>query len=191
MHCSIIDPKHRTAIRTRSWRDFRLVGTESFDVADDVAVAGQRREDVEASAHGGDVAGLLKRVCAAQDKAAARTGQTFPIIVDPGGGAGRVLDPPRAARGRHREPRGRSRLDRDVATATAGEDGQDRWRGAGAGSAGVQARRAAGLRDGSGTDARGGGPPRALSRAQDLDRRADRACEPDQGPAVRPRHLRL
>src|SRR3977135_928481 len=32
----------------QSWRNFRLIGTQPFNLADHVAVAGRRREDVEA-----------------------------------------------------------------------------------------------------------------------------------------------
>ena len=36
-------PQVQTAIRTESWRDFRLVGTQSIDLADYIAVAERRR----------------------------------------------------------------------------------------------------------------------------------------------------
>ena len=37
-----------TAIRNQSWRNFRLIGTQPFNLADHVAVAGQRGAGVEA-----------------------------------------------------------------------------------------------------------------------------------------------
>ena len=37
-----------TAIRNQSWRYLRLVGTQPFDLVDYVALAGRRRENVEA-----------------------------------------------------------------------------------------------------------------------------------------------
>src|SRR5689334_8691686 len=78
----------------------------------------------------------------------------------PRSGAGRVLDPPGPATGRDREPCRRSRLDRDIPAASAGEDRQDRWRSPGSRPAGLQARRAPGLCDGPGPDpTRGGSAP--------------------------------
>ncbi len=41
----------------------------------------------------GDMAALLKRFCELKAKAASRTGERLPDHRDPGGGAGRVLDP--------------------------------------------------------------------------------------------------
>src|SRR5882757_2069328 len=55
----------------------------------------------------------------------------------------------------------------DLAPASAGEDRPDRWRDPGAHPDGLQARRAAGVFDGQGADAAGGGPPACLPRAQD------------------------
>src|SRR4051794_6226804 len=72
----------------------------------------------------GDIAALLARLAQLQEKACARTGRVFPIIVHPGSRAGRVLDPPGPAKRRDREPCRRSRLDRDVTAASAGGDGR-------------------------------------------------------------------
>src|SRR5690349_7559023 len=88
----------------------------------------------------GDIAALLARLSQLKEKARARTGQVCPIIVIPRSGAGRVLDPPGPATGRDREPCRRSRLDRDIPAASAGEDRQDRWRSPGSRPAGLQAR---------------------------------------------------
>src|SRR5277367_5175762 len=101
-----------------------------------------------------------------------------------GSRARRVLDPPVSGEGRDREPRGGRGLDRGFAASSPRQDRQDRWRGAAARVAGVQARRAAGVLDGAGSHASGRGPPPDLSRAQDVDRRADTACQSDQRPAV-------
>ncbi len=45
-------PEAPTAIRYRSWRNFRLVGIEPLEMADHLAVAGCRGEDVEACGGG-------------------------------------------------------------------------------------------------------------------------------------------
>jgi transposase len=50
-------------------------------MADDVAVARRRREDVEAVVRGGDVAGLLERFARLREKTRARTGKVFPFVV--------------------------------------------------------------------------------------------------------------
>src|SRR5205823_8497757 len=117
-----------------------------------------------------DVSGLLRRFAELRRKAMARTGWDFPIIVIQE--AGRLLDPPGAAIRRDREPRGRRRLDPDLAPASAGEDRPDRWRDPGAHPDGLQAWRAAGVFDGQGADAAGGGPPACLPRAPDAGGRA-------------------
>src|ERR1700738_4887416 len=96
----------------------------------------------------GDVAELMKLFADLKRKAAARTGQTYPIITIQDAGLGGVRAAPRSETGGDREPRGRSRLDCDIAPATTGQDGQARWRDAVAGASGLQARRATGLRDG-------------------------------------------
>jgi hypothetical protein len=51
----------------------------------------------------------------------------------------------------------------------AGDDRQDRRRGAGSCAAGLQARQAARVRDGQGGDTRGVGPPPSLPRAHRTD----------------------
>ena len=55
-----------------AWRSFHLVGTEPFDLACDIAIAGRRGEDVEAFRE--------SRRCRLAAKACARTGENFPII---------------------------------------------------------------------------------------------------------------
>src|SRR5277367_5451286 len=101
-----------------------------------------------------------------------------------GSRARRVLDPPVTGEGRDREPRGGRGLDRGFAASSPRQDRQDRWRGAAARVAGLQARRAAGVFDGAGSHASGRGSAPDLSRAQHVDRRADTACQSDQRPAV-------
>src|ERR1700723_3847897 len=101
-----------------------------------------------------------------------------------GSRARRVLDPPVSGEGRDREPRGGRGLDRGFAASSPRQDRQDRWGGAAARVAGVQARRAAGVLHGAGSHAGGRGSASDLSRAQDADRRADTACQSDQRPAV-------
>src|SRR5213078_4697479 len=51
---------------------------------------------------------------------------------------------------------------------------------------GLQAWRAAGVFDGQGADAAGGGPPACLPRAPDAGGRAGAARQPDQRAALRP-----
>src|SRR3982750_3216094 len=70
----------------------------------------------------GDIAALLARLSQLQEKARARTGRVLSHHRHPGSGAGRVLDPPRPAAGRDREPCRRSRLDRHLPPASAGQD---------------------------------------------------------------------
>ena len=50
-------------------------------MADHVAVARRRREDVEEVVRGGDVAGLLEHFARLREKARARTGKVFPFVV--------------------------------------------------------------------------------------------------------------
>src|SRR4030081_927425 len=111
-----------------------------------------------------EVSGLLRRFAELRRKAAARPGWDFPIYRHPGGRSGRLLDPPGAEVRRDREPRGRRRVDPDLAPASAGEDRPDRWRDPGAHPDGLQAWRAAGVFHGQGADAAGGGPPACLPR---------------------------
>src|SRR5271157_4203272 len=76
-----------------------------------------------------DVAGLLARFSDLKQKAFARTRKSFPIVVIQEAGLdGFWLH--RAGAGRSRKPRCRSGLDCDVAPAAAGQDRQDRRRGA-------------------------------------------------------------
>src|SRR6516162_4551307 len=107
------------------------------------------------------------------------------------GRSGWLLAPPGAAVGRDREPRRRRRLDPDLAPVSAGEDRPDRWRDPGAHPDGLQAWGAAGVFDGQGADAAGGGPAACLPRAPDAGGRAREARQPDQRAALRPRGVRL
>ena len=134
----------------------------------------------------GDVAGLLQRFAELKRKACGADRAGLPDHCHPGSRSGRLLDPPRARGRGDREPRGRRRLDPDLAPATASEDRPDRWRDAVAHAHGLQARRAQGLLDGQGAVARGGGPPSPLPRAQDAGERAREARQPDQRSALRP-----
>src|SRR5204863_2705333 len=52
-----------------------------IEMADHVAGASRRREDVEARRRGGDVAGLLERFVQLREKTRARTGKVFPFVV--------------------------------------------------------------------------------------------------------------
>ena len=138
----------------------------------------------------GDVAGLWARFSQLKDKVQVRTGQVVPIIVIQEAGLdgfwihrllqdegveSHVVDPASIATSRRR---------RRAKT--------DKMRGSsGARVAGVQARRAAGVRHGSSTDPTRGGSPPDLPRAQDADSGAGRARQSDQGAALRPGYLRL
>ena len=97
----------------------------------------------------GDVAGLLARFSQLQAKAGARTGRAFPIVVIHEAGLDGFCR--------------RSGLDRHLAPPPTRQDRPDRRRGSHPGAAGLQAWRAAGLRDGEGADARGGRPSPDLS----------------------------
>ena len=70
----------------------------------------------------GDIYALLARFSEFKQKAFARTGKSFPIIVIQEAGLDGFLDSPRAAARRDRKPRRRSGLDRDLTSAPAGED---------------------------------------------------------------------
>ena len=133
----------------------------------------------------GDVAGLLWRFAELRSKAAAQTGQDFPIIViqeagldgfwlhrllEREGFESHVVDPASIA-----VPRRARRAKTDTI------DGRRAF----AGAAGLQARGAAGVLDGGCAIARGGGRAAALPRAQDADRRAGRPRQSDQGSSVR------
>src|SRR6201984_3399102 len=52
------------------WRNFCVVGTESFELAGDVAVAGQGREDVQTQCCGWRYCGTFAAVCRAQAQGA-------------------------------------------------------------------------------------------------------------------------
>ena len=124
------------------------------------------------SVRGSDVAALLARFAQLQEKAQARTGQRFPIIVIQEAGLdGFWIDRVLQKEG-DRKPRRRSGFDRDIPPAPTGEDRQDRRRVAGSCAARLQARRTARLRNGKGTYTRGGRSPPSLPRAQGADRRA-------------------
>ena len=69
-----------TAIRT-SWRYLCSVGTQSFDVADHVAFAGRGGKMSKHGVSAGNVAALLARLSELRQKAFARTGQSFGVIV--------------------------------------------------------------------------------------------------------------
>src|SRR5947208_381307 len=95
----------------------------------------------------GDVAGLM-RLCEELKQDGGPDRPKLSDHHDPGGGAGWVLAPPRSATGEDREPCGRSRFDRDAPAAQARQDGPARRGDAAAGASRLQARRAAGVRDG-------------------------------------------
>src|SRR5271169_6440843 len=134
---------------------------------------------------------LAQTVRSAQGESASADGAGLSDYRHPGGRSGRLLDLPGAAVRRDREPRGRRRLDPDLAPASAGEDRSNRWRDPGAHPDGLQAWRAAGVFDGQGADAAGGGPPARLPRAPDAGGRAGEARQPDQGAVLRPGGVRL
>jgi hypothetical protein len=152
-------------------------------LAGDVVVAGQGREDVQAQRHGWQCGRSFDAVCGVPAQGGGPDRPKLSDHHDPGGGTGRVLAAPCSATERYRKPCGRSRFDRDAAKAKTRQDGPDRRRDAAADVSGLQAWRAAGLRDGDCALARGGRSPEALPRAAGIDRRAHHACEPDQGAA--------
>ena len=134
------------------WRHFHLVGTEPFEMAGHLARPRGRAEDVQARVEAGDLAGpvgSLWRQLTGQGLGS--DGNYLSDHRHSGSRARRVLDPSGAGEGRDREPRGGRGLDRGVAAPPARQDRQDRRRGAAAGVAGVQARRAAGVFDGAGS----------------------------------------
>ncbi len=97
---------------------------------------------------GGDLAGLLNLFAALQAKTQARTGHSYrTVVIQEAGLDGFWIH-------RALEKEGieshvvRPSLDHDFAAEEASQDGPHRWRGAGAGAPGLQARRAAGLLDG-------------------------------------------
>ena len=101
----------------------------------------------------GDLAGLLARLRAIRDKVLARTGKSYPIVVIQEAGLDGFWIHPFSGEGGDREPRGRRGLDRGFAASSPRQYRQDRWRGAAARGAGLQAPRAAGVLDGAGSHA--------------------------------------
>ena len=114
----------------------------------------------------GEVCGLLRRFAELRRKAAARTGRDFPIIVIQEAGLDgfwihRVLQS--------------EGIESHVVDAASIQTSRrrrraktepDRWRDPGAHPDGLQAWQAAGVFDGQGPDAAGGGSPACLSRAR-------------------------
>src|SRR4029078_13417935 len=109
----------------RSWRDLCLDRTVTQDLADHVSIARGWGEDVQTLGSGKRRAWTAASVCGtpAQSCGADRPG--LPDHCHPGGRLVRLSCPPAAAVRRDREPRGRPRLDPDLAPAAAGEDRPD------------------------------------------------------------------
>jgi hypothetical protein len=104
------------------------------------------------SVSAGDIAALLARISELRRKAYARTGKSFPIIVIQEAG----LDGfwiHRVLLSEGIESHVVDSLNCDFAPAASGQDRQDRWRGFASRAARPQARRTAGLFNGSGADA--------------------------------------
>ena len=156
-------------------------------MADHILVAGRRGEDVEARGRWRRPGGAIESVCRAAGEDAGEDGPQPSDRRHPGGGSRWVLDPPRLGEGRDRKPCGRPGLDHDFAAEEASQDGPHRWRGAGAGAPGLQARRAAGLLDGQAAQSRRGRSPAASARTQGADHRTHPPQQSDQGAAVRTR----
>src|SRR5215208_1396967 len=148
----------------RSWRDLCLDGIVTQGLADHLPIAWGWGEDVQTLGSGERCVWAAASVCGtpAQGCDADRSG--LPDHCHPRGRPGWLLDPPGAAVRRDREPRGRPRIDPNLAPSSAGEDRPDRWRDPGAHPDGLQAWRAAGVFDGQGADA-AGGPSARLPRA--------------------------
>ena len=89
---------------------------------------GSGGENVQALGSGGRGVWAAASVCRAQAQGCGADRPGIPDYRHPGGRFGRLLDPPGAAVRRDREPRGRRRLDPDLAPASAGEDRPDRSR---------------------------------------------------------------
>src|SRR5260221_6946411 len=85
-----------------------------------------------------DVPGLLRRFAELKAQGCGADRPGLPDYRHPGGRSGRLLDPPGAAIRRDREPRGRRRLDPDLAPASAAEDRPGSLRDPGAPPDGVQ-----------------------------------------------------
>jgi transposase len=144
-----------TAIRTNLGRYLRLVGTQSFDLVDYIALAGRRRKMSKHGLSAGNIAALLARLSELKQKAFARTGQSFQAgldgfwihrVLQSEGVESRVVDSASIASSQRRR---RAKTNRTT-------------RSPGARSAGVQTRRTAGLRHGQDADARGRRPPPTL-----------------------------
>ena len=132
---------------------------------------------------GGDVAGLLERFARLREKARARTGKAFPVVVIQEAGLdgfwidralqnegieSHVVDPASIATSRRRRRAKTDGIDGEalVRALLAYKRGEPRGC------------------DGESADPRGRGPPPPLSRAQGADRRAGPACQSRQGAAV-------
>src|ERR1700738_1573080 len=153
-------------------------------MADHIAVARRRREDVEARCAWRRCRPATGALCATSEESAGENGEGLPFRRHPGGWSRRILDRSRASERGDRKPRRRSCLDHDITSAAASEDRRDRRGSAGSRAAGTQATRTSGVRDGESADPRGRGPPSPLSRAQGADRRAGPADKSRQGAAV-------
>ena len=108
-----------TAIRTNLGA-VRLIGTQPFNLADHVAVAGRRREDVEAQRLGWGHRCAAVALFGAQAEGVRADGAILPDHRHSRGGTGWLLDSSGAAERGNRELRCRCGLDCDVAPPTAG-----------------------------------------------------------------------
>src|ERR1700724_4138414 len=81
----------------QSWRNFRLIGTQPFNLADHVAVAGRRREDVEAQRLGWGHRCAAVALFGAQAEGVRADGAILPDHRHSRGGTGWLLDSPGAA----------------------------------------------------------------------------------------------
>src|SRR6202162_1072317 len=106
----------------QSWRNFRLIGTEPFNLADHVAVAGRRREDVEAQRLGRRHRCAAVALFGAQAEGVRADGAILPDHRHSRGGTGWLLDSSGAAERGNRELCCRCGLDCDVPPPAAGQD---------------------------------------------------------------------
>src|ERR1700730_1347968 len=81
----------------QSWRNFRLIGTQPFNLADHVAVAGRRREDVEAQRLGSGHRWAAVALFGAQAEGVRAEGAILPDHRHSRGGTGWLLDSSGAA----------------------------------------------------------------------------------------------
>src|SRR3984893_15984257 len=81
----------------QSWRNFRLIGTQPFNLADHVAVAGRRREDVEAQRLGSGHRWAAVALFGAQAEGVRADGAILPDHRHSRGGTGWLLDSSGAA----------------------------------------------------------------------------------------------